>query len=132
MIFFQYYKTLSSLEKLAKERLEDLKVNIKHINEITDYVDIINNAVDKKFLIEQVKGVKKNNETLLVKSKKILKDIEKNEKFTKNNNKLFYFLYKSVFEELKADLIKNIAKNEAVAEEVFKQIDYNVNKNKGE
>lgn len=132
MIFFQYYKTLSSLEKLAKERLEDLKVNIKHINEITDYVDIINNAVDKKFLIEQVKGVKKNNETLLVKSKKILKDIEKNEKFTKNNNKLFYFLYKSVFEELKADLIKDIAKNEAVAEEVFKQIDYNVNKNKGE
>lgn len=132
MIFFQYYKTLSLLEKITKERLEGLKGNIEHINEITDYVDIINNAVDKKSLIEQVNGVKKNNETLLIKSKNILKDLEDNEEFTKNNNKLFYFLYKSVFKELKADLIKNIAKNEAVAEEVFKQIDYNINKNKGE
>lgn len=132
MIFFQYYKTLSTLEKLAKERLEGLKGNIEHINEITDYVDIINNAVDKKFLIEQVKGVKKNNETLLVKSKKILKEIEKNEEFAKTNNKFFYFLYKNVFKELKEDLTKCIAKNEAIAEEVFKQIDYNINKNKGE
>jgi hypothetical protein len=132
MIFFKYYKILSLLEKIAKERLEGLKGNIEHINEITDYVDIINNAVDKQSLIEQVKGVKKNNETLLVKSKKILKDIEKNEKFAKESNKFFYFLYKSVFKELKADLIKYIAKNEAIAEEVFKQIDYNINKNKGD
>tara|TARA_Y100001960_G_scaffold283043_1_gene317821 strand:- start:18464 stop:18829 length:366 start_codon:yes stop_codon:yes gene_type:complete len=114
-------------EKSAKEIIKGLKGNIEHIHEITGYVDIINNAVDKKSLIEQVKGVKKNNETLLVKSKKILKEIEKNEELAKNNNKFFYFLYKIVFKELKADLIKYISKNEALAEEVFKKINYNIN-----
>ncbi len=127
MIFFKYYKMLILFEKSAKEIIKGLKGNIEHIHEITGYVDIINNAVDKKSLIEQVKGVKKNNETLLVKSKKILKEIEKNEELAKNNNKFFYFLYKIVFKELKADLIKYISKNEALAEEVFKKINYNIN-----
>ena len=127
MIFFKYYKILSLFEKSAKEIIKGLKCNIEHLNEITGYLDIINNAVDKKSLIEQVKGVKKNNETLLIKSKKILKEIEKNEELAKNNNKFFYFLYKNVFKELKSDLIKYISKNEALAEEVFKKINYNIN-----
>jgi len=127
MIFFKYYKILSLFEKSAKEIIKGLKGNIEHLNEITGYLDIINNAVDKKSLIEQVKGVKKNNETLLIKSKKILKEIEKNEELAKNNNKFFYFLYKNVFKELKSDLIKYISKNEALAEEVFKKINYNIN-----
>ncbi|MBM26295.1 MAG: hypothetical protein CL760_11615 [Chloroflexi bacterium] len=127
MIFFKYYKMLSLFEKSAKEIIKGLKGNIEHLNEITGYLDIINNAVDKKSLIEQVKGVKKNNETLLIKSKKILKEIEKNEELAKNNNKFFYFLYKNVLKELKSDLIKYISKNEALAEEVFKKINYNIN-----